>query len=229
MIRVLALILGLFLSTCCLADLPDYVDLSEPKAAAYSMAVALAKGDMPTVRAIYVGDEKAFLSCLNAWGEAKDAGRRFDRVAKSRFGPKAAGLVELGEREIELGGKGRSPLSVLVAVGNERQAGDEAVIDVLEVSQIRLRKIDQQWKITSFGLSTETMRMMLALCKHVAAASTRVTDEMEKGEYQKPHQVVEALLRATTDGLDKVMEEAFPEMTKPAQEMNGPADPKTGP
>src|SRR5216110_1052759 len=117
------------------AGAPDaptaYPDLSEPKAAAFSLGIALAKGDAKTARSIYIGKQKEFFSLLDALAKAAGSAKKFSRAATAKYGENAATLtVPTAALEPKLG-KSKAPLTSLIAAADVKERGEEATL-VLE-------------------------------------------------------------------------------------------------
>ena len=65
-------------------------DLSEPKAAKFSLGVALVTGDEKAIQESYVGKSKDFFELRGAFVAARKSMARLQKAATARFGRNAA-------------------------------------------------------------------------------------------------------------------------------------------
>src|SRR5438045_516351 len=79
-------------------------DLSEPKAAAFSLGVALVTGDEKAIQEIYVGKSKDFFELRDAFVAARKSMARLQKAATARFGRNAA-MFGSNEVEVKIGGQ----------------------------------------------------------------------------------------------------------------------------
>jgi hypothetical protein len=165
-------------------------DLSEPRAAAFSLGVAVARGDEKAAREIYAGKDKKFFALLDALAALRKSSERFNRVATARFGTNAATLTG-GGFEPKLGGVG---LTTIVAVTRAERHGRRATVtpklDAFKTVKIKLKKVGGKWKVTDFPL---VHPLLAPLAEKAAAVYKEVADEIERGKYAKAYEVCEAL------------------------------------
>src|SRR5205807_7602451 len=129
-----------------------FPDLSDPKAAAFSLAVALARSDVKAAREAYAGEEKLFLEHLDALARTKAKADKLQRAITDRFGQ--SGWIGLGqgfETELKVRvGNIQAPLWVAIAVAKVKQEGDQATLAVSGDLELRLKKTKAGWKVSSF-------------------------------------------------------------------------------
>ena len=92
-----------------------YPDLSEPKAAAFSLGVALVTGDAHTVDSIYIGQDKDFLALRDAIVSGRKGAAKFAKAAKARFGRNAETFILESQEAITFAG---------IACGNDSKWKD---------------------------------------------------------------------------------------------------------
>jgi hypothetical protein len=168
-----------------------FPDLSDPKAVAYSLAIALAKGDVEAARIAYGGNDKAFVDYLNALGETKANVDRLLRAIAHRFGEEVASAFnpsfdsELKTSAGENAGK-KLLISTLIAFAEVKEEGDHAILKVIRDVEIGVTKTASGWKVTSWpGMSP----MAFATLKIGDKWSRELTDDLEKGKYKTAHEL----------------------------------------
>lgn len=192
---------------------PPYPDLSDPKAAAFSLAAALANGDVKVAREIYVGKEKPFLEYLDALAKMKAKFDRLQRAIITRFGEsgwKAYGGRPFGaDLEMRVGEKGdtKASMGVVIAVAEVKQQGNEATLKLSQDLAIRLQKTDAGWKVTNWPGISPLGSLNLELTERFL---DELTGEIEKGKYQKVYEVAAAAQRIR----EKQTAELFKELDK---------------
>jgi hypothetical protein len=174
---------------------PPFPDLSDPKAAAFSLVVALAQGDVTAARAAYVGNEELFLKYLDALGKTKGKADRVERAITGRFGKTAwtafgrpfdAELQVRGEKDAKV------PMSVAIAVAEVKQQGDEATLALAEGVELRLRKTKKGWRVTQFPGPSPFGFLTLEMADRFL---DELATEVEQGKHRKVHEVVAAAQR----------------------------------
>jgi len=130
-----------------------FPDLSDPKAAAFSLAVALAQADVTAARAVYAGDQELFLKYLEALSKTKANADRLQRVITDRFGKTAwTAIGSPMDAEMQVQGENNSKvaMSAAIAVAEVKQQGDEATILLSKGLELRLKKTKDGWRVTQF-------------------------------------------------------------------------------
>jgi len=191
---------------------PPYPDLSDPKAAAFSLVTALEEGDTKTVRAIYAGDDKSFLEFLDAFDKANESANRVQKAITSRFGERWAKTVDPGLKsgwQVQVGDKPDSklPLTIAVASAEVKQQGDTATLKPGKDVEVRLKKTDAGWKVTAWPgvhpLAQLNLSMSENFCNQLAA-------EVEQGKYKKMYEVVAAAARIQAEQTAKLFKALSP-------------------
>ncbi|MBO0699802.1 MAG: hypothetical protein J2P46_15500 [Zavarzinella sp.] len=176
---------------------PPYPDLSEPKAAAFSLAVALARGDVKVAHEVYAGDDKEFLKYLDALAETRANVDRLNRAVQTRFGEFGAKAISGGtdfEGQMRVGDKGdaKARVTAVLALAEVKQEGDQAMLKLTKDFEVRLKKTDAGWKVMAWPppnpLAYVIFQPFDATCKELA-------HEVEQGKYVKVYDVVAAFQR----------------------------------
>jgi len=173
---------------------PPYPDTSDPRAAAFSLAVALAKGDAKTAKAVYDGSDKGFLDLIDASAKAKAAADRYNRAVADRYGPDYADMFAIRPGNLDLK-VNRQSLAVLLADGEVVQKGNEAAITVAGRFSVELRRDDGGWRVTEWP-ETLSPAFFAAYDRRVAAVVAAQAEEVERGKHPKPWDAARAFRRA---------------------------------
>jgi hypothetical protein len=160
-----------------------YPDLSDPKAAAFSLGVALVKGDTKTAGAIYAGDEKHFAVCRDALAKVAAGASKLSRAVTGKYGENAATLV-VGPAQIEpkfafKAGGPQYPLTSLIAAAESKVSGDEATLDLGGGTEIRLKKDGNVWKVVAWP---PLPRDLLLFADVVGEGYEEVAGDIERGK-----------------------------------------------
>jgi hypothetical protein len=165
-----------------------YPDLSEPKAAAFSLGIALAEGDAKTVRFIYVGDQQEFSELVDAVAKTIISAKKFSKAADTTFGKNAATLVAMvSSSEIKIG---NSPITALIAAAKVKQNGDEATLTLADSIEIRLtRKKNGEWKVIEWpALPPE----IIIFANVHGSVCEKLAGDIDRGVFKKAHEVFPA-------------------------------------
>ena len=155
-----------------------YPDLSEPKAAAFSLAVGLVTGDVDTVNSIYIGKDKDFFVLRDAIVSGKKGATRLAKAAKARFGRNAEVFILEGHGVITINVP--KSLTLMIANGKVQEMGERAVLNN-GTFVIELRKVDGKWRVIKFP----SMPQMAVAIKTAGTVYQRVTEDIESGKCRK--------------------------------------------
>jgi hypothetical protein len=193
---------------------PPYPDLSDPRSAAYSLAVALSKGDAKTARLVYTGTNKAFLDFIDATATLAAAADRYNRAVTARYGPEYASSLVYPAGDLELK-VNKERLTTLVAVGEVEQKGDDATLTFALLCVVRLKKGEAGWKVIGWPADLSPAEFS-PFFRKLAALTIRQAEDVEKGKHPKPHDALRAfrIAVAVTEAAEKQKKDAQKEEKK---------------
>ena len=179
-----------------------YPDLSDPKAAAFSLAVAVVTGDEEVAKKIFCGDDKEFKELLETMVALKKSREKLSKTAIAHFGKNAVTMANLDSDVRVKNGR----LSEIVAVSKLNLNGNFATLTPdekdYESLTVRLKKVDNEWRVVEFP--------HLPMIRYYASLSAEVSEEVameiEGGKYQKAYEVFPAFIAKVKSRM-KVMSE----------------------
>jgi hypothetical protein len=185
-----------------------YPDLSEPKAAAFSLGVALATGDAKTAHSIYIGDQKEFSRIVDAFAKAAASAEKFSRIVTAKYGKNAATLVVASaglEPKLQIAASDSNvPLTALISAAEVKLRGEEATLVLGPSFEMRLKKENQEWKVVTWP---PLPPLLVVFADAAGSAYEELAGEIERGKYQKAHEVSQALGRALQQRLSKFLKD----------------------
>jgi len=184
-----------------------YPDLSDPKAAAFSLALAVVTGDEDAAKQIYVGEDKEFKELLETMVALKKSREKLSKTAVAHFGKNAVTMANL-DSDVRIK-NGR--LSEIVAVSKLTLNGNFATLTPEEKDYesvtVRLKKVNNEWRVIEFP--------HLPLIRYYASLSAEVSDEVaaeiEEGKYQKAYEVFPAFIAKVKNRMKVTSEKKLPQ------------------
>ncbi len=179
---------------------PPFPDLSDPKAAAFSLATALTEGDAKAARAAYAGKQELFLEYLDAVGRTRAKADGLQRAINARYGAGLWGTIGYSlnvEHPIARDDGTKTPLSIAVAVAEVKQRGDEATLKLNKDLTIRLRKSEAGWRVIDFPEPSPRAFLTFQMADQFL---DRLTAEVESGKHKKPYELAAAAWRLRVRG-----------------------------
>jgi hypothetical protein len=183
-----------------------YPDLSDPKAAAFSLALAVVTGDEPVAKQIYIGDDQEFKELLERMVALKKSREKLSKTAVAHFGKNAVTMANL-DSDVRIKD---ARLSEIVSISKVTLNGNFATLTPTEKDyeslSVRLKKVDNEWRVTDFP--------HLPLIRYYASLSAEVSDEVaaeiEQGKYQKAYEVFPAFIAKVRSKMKATSEKKLP-------------------